>query len=166
MRLGPVAVILLLAGLALGTAGASGSPAPEAARLAIHEGRVTAIGQAEGEGGLPVVSIELEEPAGSVTVLLAPASVLEEAEFEVALGDQLKIRVFVMEGDEPLRAHKVFNQTKNTMLRLRTLGDVPLWNDAGRWQGGRGGRGAGGEAPHRQGPAGGSGRGPGGGRVR
>lgn len=165
MKPGGGAMVLLLAGLALGTAWASESPVPDAASLAIHEGPVTAIGEAEGEGGLRVVSIELEEPSGSATVLLAPASALEEAGFEVSVGDQLKIRVFVPEGDEPLRAHKVFNQTKNTMLRLRTLGNVPLWNDAGRWQGGRGGRGAGGEAPHRQGPSGGSGRGPGGGRT-
>ncbi len=152
----------LVVALLFPAAHAAGGPPDDAARLSILEGRVTAVGEAPGEGGLTVVSVDLANAEGTATVLLAPASALEEAGFDVVVGDLLKLRVFAAEGDRPLRAHKVFNQTRSAMLRLRTLHEDPLWNDAGRWQGGRGGRGAG-AGPHGKGPGGPGGRAPGGG---
>lgn len=158
--------IFLLAGLGAASTHAADAPQPETAQLAIHEGLVVAIGEAEAEGSLQVVSVTLEEASGSATVLLAPATALDEAGFEVAPGDRLKVRVFVAGDGAPLRAHKVFNQTRNTMLRLRTLGDVPLWDEAGRWQGGGGSQGTPGAARHRHGPGGAGAPGPGRGPAR
>ena len=71
----------------------------------------------------------------SVVVVLGPADSLQDVGFEVSEGDRLRARVFVRE-DGPAYAQKVMNLTRRTMLQLRTLRQVPLWNASGRWEGG------------------------------
>jgi hypothetical protein len=80
-----------------------------------------------------------------LVVLLGPEQALDEIGFAVEAGDRLRVRVF--RADEgAVRAHKVLNLSRGTMVRLRTLRQVPLWNGQGAWQGGpcRSGQGGGG----------------------
>jgi hypothetical protein len=70
-------------------------------------------------------------------VLLAPWSALSETGFEIEPGDRLRARIFLSDSDDqPVEAHKVMNLSRGTMVRLRTLRRVPLWDGEGRWQGG------------------------------
>jgi len=119
--------------------------AGEHTSLAVVEGIVLEVGAQPGEGGLELVTVRLSrewpEPM-EFELLLAPRSVLEETGFTVEQGDHLKARIFI--GDEgPASVHKVRNLSRNSMVRLRTLRQTPLWDGAGMWQGGpaAGGRG-------------------------
>jgi hypothetical protein len=111
------------------------------------EGEVYEIGSATGEGGVEIVVIEIrpDPTSGETTsVGLAPAPALDDAGFDVSVGDTVRVRIFV--GTPPVSAHKILNLSRSTMLRLRTLHRDPLWDSAGRWLGER--------YRHRGGPAG------------
>ena len=102
------------------------------------EGQVVKVTSLPAEGDLPVVSVTLDasKPAPErLEILLAPESVLEDIAFEVEQGDVLRARIFVADG-QPSKAHKAMNLTRGTMVRLRTLREIPLWNAAGKWDGG------------------------------
>ena len=102
------------------------------------EGSVVAISSTPGEGDLPVVTIALQvdgPEAEPLEILLAPAQVLGEIDFAVREGDVLRARVFVSE-QAPLKAHKVMNTTRGTMVRFRSLAAIPLWTARGHWEGG------------------------------
>lgn len=120
------------------------------------EGRVLGLREHRGESELVVVTATLvtegTESEG-LQVLLAPASALAEAGFEVAEGDLLRLRIFVS-AEGPARAQKVRNLSRQTMIRLRTLHQVPAWDAAGHWQGDHGPMrpGHGGGQPGRRGP--------------
>lgn len=117
------------------------------------EGVVVALGEAEGEGGLAVVTARLAiEGSEESIVQLAPAGVLEEIGFPVEPGDRLRLRTFVLP-DGTVRAERSLNLTRGAMTRLRSLHRVPLWEASGAWLGG----------PVRHGPgSAGAGKGPGG----
>lgn len=113
--------------------------------LTVVEGTVLELGIQPGEGDLELVKVRLSTPepdSHELELLLAPQSVLEEAGFTVQQGDRLKARVFTAD-EGPAMVHKVRNLSQNSMVRLRTLRQTPLWNGAGMWQGGFG-HGAGG----------------------
>jgi hypothetical protein len=121
--------------------------------LRVVEGTVLEIGILPGEGGLDLVAVRLASStpgASDLELLLAPSSVLEETGFAIRSGDQLKARIFT-DNDGPATVHKVKNLTQGSMVRLRTLRQVPLWDGVGQWQGGPG-LGAGGGASGLQGP--------------
>lgn len=132
------AVLMLTATAAPPAWGAE--PAAEAVRAKVFrtlEGRVVALEDAAAEGDLPVVAVKVAVGDDEYQVLLAPAVVLRQAEFEVAVGDHLRARVFAEAGSEIFFSQKVMNLSRRRLLRLRTLRHEPLWDVAGRWQGQR-----------------------------
>ncbi len=136
----------LLLGLAVSAEGSDG-PAPRSS-LKTVEGEVLTVSRIAGEGGIEVVQVSLA-PKGDkdhpVTILLAPPQAMDDIGFSVEPGDQLKVKYFV--GDEgPGKAHKVLNTSRGLMVRLRSLHQIPLWNNQGHWQGGQG------RTRHGQGP--------------
>ena len=100
-------------------------------------------------------------PGKKVTVLLGPAETCREIGLVVEEGDRVRVRVFVAEEGEPVKAQKILNLSRSVMVRLRTMHDVPLWNSAGAWQGGPGRAYRGGQHGTRHGGTSGPGRGPG-----
>jgi hypothetical protein len=139
MRLTPASIGLVLLLAVVG--GREIAMAGEHSSLAVVEGVVLEIGSQPGEGGLELVTVRLsaQRPESQeIELLLAPPSVLEETGFTVQQGDRLKARVFIADGG-PALVHKVRNLSQNSMVRLRTLHQIPLWDGAGMWQGGRGG---------------------------
>jgi hypothetical protein len=160
-----LAVLLLLgAGVLLAAAPAGARSGGEHCEsLTVLEGRVISLGEATGEGDLPLVTVRLE--GSEREMLLAPAALLEELEFPVEEGDLLRLRVLGSEEPGLAKVHRVLNLTRSRMLRLRTMQQAPLWDGAGRWQGSPGGHrdGHGGGRQHRGGGSHGGGGGRGGG---
>jgi hypothetical protein len=129
--------------------------------LVTVEGTVTGVGSAQGEGDLEALSVTLTPKDGKgkeLNLLLAPRSTLDEVEFQVEPGDRIQARVFPTD-EGPAKVHKVRNLTRHTMLRLRTLHRIPLWDGAGAWQGGPGRGAMGGQGGHGQHGQGGKGPG-------
>ena len=149
-------LFLLLASLLSGAASAAG----DHSALSVVEGTVLEVGTLPGEGGLELVTARLstQQPgSGELDLLLAPRSVLEETGFAVKPGDRLKARVFIAD-ESPAMVHKVRNISQGSMVRLRTLRQIPLWDGTGVWQGGPGqGRGHGRHQGPKHGQQGGSG---------
>lgn len=100
-------------------------------------GVVTAIDRVPGEGGIEVLQVTLGEldGEGPTSFLLAPAEALQSIGFEVREGDRLRLKCFY-EGAGPARVHKVMNVSMGSMVRLRTLRQIPMWDNQGRWKGG------------------------------
>ena len=119
--------------------------------LVTIEGEVLEISQQPGEGGLEVLTATLRggEDDEPVALLLAPKATLDELGFEIAEGDRLMAKIFAA-AEGPVKVHKVKNLSHNTLLRLRTLHEIPLWNSAGVWQGGPGQGSMGGRGGHGQ----------------
>lgn len=148
--------VVLLA--ALGLVSALGDErAARRSSLATFEGVVRSIESVPSDQGAGTdvawITIDHPEPR-DLAVKLAPHGTLEQIEFDVQVGDRLKVRVFLSD-EQPVLAHRVQNLTRGTMVRLRTLTRIPLWDGRGQWQGGpcldqRGG-------PGRRGPRGGRG---------
>jgi hypothetical protein len=118
------------------------------ASLVTVEGTIRAVSALPGEGELAVVAVSMvldTENAEELTVLLAPESAMSEIGFVVEPGDRCRIRVFRPD-EGPAKAHKVLNISRGTMVRLRTLRQIPLWDGRGSWQGGPCRSGAGGNA--------------------
>jgi len=135
-----LAALLLAVGLAGDAAAATtatGAAAPPAAlALRTIEGRVTAVSEAPGEGALPLVTLRVATASGPLDLLAAPASALADAGFQVAVGDLVRARVFLDPGGGVAYAQKLLNRSQALMLHLRSLRQEPLWDAAGRWQGG------------------------------
>lgn len=137
-----------------------GETRPRKMALRTVEGLVASIGNHKAEGDLETLALELilsegEEPQ---TILLAPRESCQEIGFEVEVGDRVRARIFVTP-ESPAKAHKALNLTRGTMVRFRTLRNVPLWTASGAWQGGPSQtRPGGGRRPRQQSP----GPGPGG----
>jgi hypothetical protein len=123
------------------TAPARPSPGPPLrSSLKTVEGDVLTVNLVEGEGGIEVVQVTIAvegDQGPAPAILLAPPEALEEIGFAVHPGDHLKVKYFVGEGESG-KAHKVLNTTRGLMVRLRTLRQIPLWTNQGRWQGGQG----------------------------
>lgn len=103
------------------------------------EGLVTSVAERPGEGALAIVTVRLAAPADGSRrweLLLAPRTALAEIGFEVEVGDHLKARIFPT-AEGPAKVHKVLNLTRRTMVRIRTLSQIPLWDGSGAWQGGQ-----------------------------
>jgi len=102
------------------------------------EGTVVRVSSRLAEGNLQVVAVALDtgvtEP-DHLDLLLAPQRVLDEISFGLEEGDRLRVRVFVAD-QGPLKVHKAMNLTRGTMVRFRSLRQVPLWGNAGDWEGG------------------------------
>ena len=155
----PAALAVLLAAPVL-AAGSKGY------RFTTLEGTVGTVGEQQAEGELRLLSVELDtgRPQGEkVTVLLGPAATCREIGLVVEEGDRVRVRVFVGKEGEPLEAQKILNLSRNVMVRLRSMRNVPLWRSDGVWEGGpgrawRGGR----HGPRHGGAGGGPGHGPGG----
>lgn len=139
--------LVLAAAVALSPAVAAERVARGTSNLAEVRGPVLQVTAVPGEGDLDVVAVEIDGGDGPPQlVLLGPASMLDEAGFEVSEGDMLRVKVFVGEDDGDRRAAlRVLNLTRRTMVRLRTFHQDPLWDTSGRWEGvgahGAGGRG-------------------------
>lgn len=160
-------LLLLLAFTAAVPSASAATADPRRSELETLEGTVLALEEVAGESDLPVLVAHLDRGDGRepARVLLAPRAVLEEIELEVEVGDRIKVRVFADEGT-PFRVHRLRNETRGTMAKLRTLSRVPLWSSTGAWQGGgpHGPRGLGphGQPPVERGRPPGGGAGPGG----
>jgi hypothetical protein len=130
---------VLLSALLFGGPPTAAAPAvdvrAEAAVLRTLEGKVAEIGETAGEGALPVVTLKLQTREGDFQVLAAPADVLADIGFSVAVGDQVRARVFLEPVSRLAYAQKLLNQSRDLMVRLRTLHHEPLWDAAGKWQG-------------------------------
>jgi hypothetical protein len=151
-----VGFLLVLAVVGRASAGPEDADRPALrASLLTVTGSIVAVSEQPGEGGLPVVTVALAK-AGSdaerLEILLAPRPILEEIEFTVEKGDEVRVRVLA-DSAGPFRAHKAMNLTRGTMVRFRTLRGIPLWDSGGNWGGGgcrhRAGHGGG---PHGRGP--------------
>ena len=101
------------------------------------EGRVVAVAlpATDGEPALLRADIEIEGELSVLGLLLAPTTVCDEIGFEVGVGDFLRARVFVEEGEE-VRVQKVLSLSRGTMVRFRTMHQIPLWDSTGAWNGG------------------------------
>jgi len=99
------------------------------------EGKVMEVGQTSGEGELPVVTLKLHTGEGDFQIVVAPPGVLSDIGFSVAVGDQVRARVFFDPNLRQAYAQKLLNQSQDLMVRLRTLRHEPLWDAAGNWQG-------------------------------
>lgn len=105
------------------------------------QGTVVSVGREPGEGALELVTARLALDGGQgqeVDLLLAPSEVLDEIGFAVEAGDRMKARVFSPDTG-PSKVHKARNLSRNTMVRLRTLHQIPLWDGDGAWMGAPGG---------------------------
>jgi hypothetical protein len=136
---GPTKLAALVATLALLGIVPSESALPHRSSYPMRslEGEVLAVEYHAGEGDLPLVQAQLQatnsrEP---VQILLAPQEVCEQIGLQIAPGDRIRTRVFV-EDTASYRVQKIQNISRGTMVRLRTLHEIPLWDSAGRWQGG------------------------------
>jgi len=88
------------------------------------------------EPGMTAVRLRVDDPEPEeIDVLLAPEAALRQTGFEIEPGDRVRASIF-LSGADRAEAHKVLNVSRNTMVRLRTLRGVPLWDRAGQWQGG------------------------------
>lgn len=139
-RLAAAVALALLAGrIAAATAvgPAHAAEAEPATTILTVEGTVVDVGEAPGEGELTVTSIRLagEGTAAVDEVLLAPGPALAEAGFDLAVGDLVRARVFLVPGSRTAYAQKVMNRSRSLMVRLRTLRHEPVWDTAGNWQG-------------------------------
>ena len=156
-----IAMLLTLAGgtCVIGVAAAQ-SAEHEARRAALTrvEGRVVHV-ETPGKDADPakgVVAFIKTEEGEDFGLELAPPATLEEIGFEIEKGDRIRARVFEPDperADAPRGVQKIQNLSRGTMTRLRTLYRVPLWSNAGRWQGGpvRSGGGSGAGGPRHRG---------------
>ncbi len=138
---------------------------PHKFHFATLEGEVRAVGEQQGDGEIRLLSVELmtdRRPSEKVTVLLGPTEACREIGLVVEEGDRVRVRVFVSEEGEAVKAQKILNLSRSVMVRLRTMHDIPLWNSAGAWQGGPGRAYRGGHHGVGRRGASGPGRGPGG----
>jgi uncharacterized membrane protein YgcG len=162
-------VTTLVVGLGVTATLAEETPAATRTSLRTVEGTVLSVFSRPAEGDLEVVAVALDAGAlepNHLDLLLAPQQVLDEISFGLETGDRLRVRVFVSD-QGPLKVHKAMNLTRGTMVRFRSLRQVPLWGSTGGWEGGdcrkQGGHGGG----HSDGQSGGHGsRGGGGGPKR
>jgi hypothetical protein len=118
-------------------AGVVGGP-PSQVSLRTIQGQILAIDHVPGEGDLDLIVTEVRVDNGSgktERVILAPESVCRELGFRTAEGDRVRVRVFPDESGASV-AQKVMNLSQGTMVRLRTLHRIPLWDSHGVWQGG------------------------------
>lgn len=129
----------------------------EKSALLTVEGRVASVETHLGEGDLELVEVRLSldgDPDRIVGILLGPQSAMAEIGFSVEEGDRLRAKIF-RDDEEPAKAHKALNLSRDSMVRFRTLRRVPLWDSSGVWQGGPGrGPGAGGSRAHGSGKGG------------
>ena len=129
--------------------------------LVTVEGTVSGVASAPAEGDLEVLEVILSGGGSGdkdLVLLLAPRATLEEVDFQIEQGDEIQARIFPTD-QGPAKVHKIRNLTRNTMLRLRTLHRIPLWDGVGGWQGGPGrgpqhGHGGSGSSQHGKGPTG------------
>jgi len=123
-----------------GIGAAKAEEPPPRSSLKTVEGKVLVVGRIAGEGGIEIVQVEIA-PDGDrehpLRILLAPAEAMASIGFTIEPGDQLKVKYFVGEEGNG-KAHKVLNSSRGLMVRLRTLRQIPLWNNQGHWQGGQG----------------------------
>lgn len=105
--------------------------------MRVVEGEVIAIGQQVAEGDLEVLQARLHSTrdGGSISLLIAPTTVCDQIEFTIEPGDHIRARVF-MDDTRSFRVQNIHNLTRGTMVRLRTLREIPLWDVNGSWQGG------------------------------
>jgi hypothetical protein len=129
--------------------------------LVTVEGTVSGVASAPAEGDLEVLEVILSGGGSGekeLVLLLAPRATLQEVDFQIEQGDEIQARIFPTD-QGPAKVHKIRNLTRNTMLRLRTLHRIPLWDGDGGWQGGPGrgpqhGHGGSGSSQHGKGPTG------------
>jgi len=138
LRHGLTATLMILL-VAVGSAAIAGDgDRPVRSSLKTVVGVVESMSVVPGEGGIDVVRVTLilDEKAGeTLDVLLAPEQLMGDIGFTVQEGDRLKVKYFLDE-EGPARAHKVLNTTRGSMVRFRTLRQIPLWSNQGAWQGG------------------------------
>jgi len=131
--------LLLPVALGLDAVGAAAkSEGPTSLRTV--EGEVivieTLMAGSRSDPGMTVVRLRVDDPEPEeIEVLLAPEAALRQTGFEIERGDRVRASIFLSAADRA-EAHKVLNLSRNTMVRLRTLRGVPLWDRAGQWQGG------------------------------
>jgi hypothetical protein len=113
------------------------APAPTIAAGALRtvEGKVVAVGEAPGEAQLALLTLDLATGDGTLALLVAPPAALADAGFAVAVGDEVRARIFVAPEGGAAHVQKLLNRTQSLMVHLRTLRREPLWDAAGRWQG-------------------------------
>jgi hypothetical protein len=138
-RIAVAGALVLLAAVGISGAGPNDDKDQiRRASLRTVEGSVTGVSSVPAEGDLQVVTVRLETADaehGRIEILLAPEQVLDDVGFAVQEGDAFRARVFVVD-QGPMKAHKVMNLTRGTIVRLRTLHEIPLWDVRGRWEGG------------------------------
>ena len=138
-RIAVAGALVMLAAVGISGAGPNADEGRlRRASLRTLEGSVTGVSSVPAEGDLQVVTVQLETADvghGRIEILLAPKQALDDVGFAVKEGDSFRARVFVVD-QGPMKAHKVMNLTRGTIVRLRTLHEIPLWDVRGRWEGG------------------------------
>lgn len=129
------AAVLVLTGLLAATPTAAPPFPTQGDALLTIEGTVDRVGETAGEGEVPLLSLDLQTGDGPVRVLVAPPGALAGIGFEVQPGDRVRARVFLDPASQVAYAQKILNQSRDLMIRLRTLRQEPLWDAAGNWQG-------------------------------
>lgn len=147
------------AGLLVMGSGVAPVSAADISSSRMVQGTVISVGLHPGEGALELVTARLAIDGGEgqeLELLLAPSAVLDEIGFVIEPGDRMKARVFGSESGAS-KVHKARNLSRRSMVRLRTLRQIPLWDGAGIWMGapgmgggehGRPGMGGGGMGDH------------------
>ena len=136
-----IAAPALVVGLSLAPAWARAGEGPRYrggrtdSELRTVTGRIMKLTRAPGEGELPLVSVRIGRGDHAENVLLAPPKVLEETGFHVSVGDTLQVMLFRGTSGKSGIAQRARNLTTNQSLRLRSLNQIPLWDETGKWQG-------------------------------
>jgi hypothetical protein len=131
-------VAALAAGLSFIPALSEGEQPGRYTSLRTVEGTVIDVSTRPAEGDLNVVAVSLDTGSPEPThfdLLRAPQQVLDEISFALETGDRLRARIFVSD-QGPQKVYKAQNLSRGTMVRFRSLRQVPLWNAAGDWEGG------------------------------
>jgi hypothetical protein len=136
-----VAAPALIVGLTLSAAWARTGEGPRYrggqrdAELRTVTGRVLELARTPGEGKLPLVSVRIDRGDHAEDVLLAPPRVFEETGFHVSVGDTLQVMLFRGPSGKSSTAQRARNLTTKQSLRFRSLNQIPLWDETGKWQG-------------------------------
>jgi hypothetical protein len=158
-----IALLLLVAAAPVAMAGNGSRPGADPLDSLVIFGTVDAVNVSSGSG-MPMITVLSDDPdVGLVDVALGPIWFLQQAGFEVAVGDRVEVLAYACDiCAAPFVAARVENTTNLTYVELRDEDGRPLWTQRQYQRGGSARPGQGGGSGGQNG-GGGQGGGQGGG---